>query len=580
VPARLAERLPWRLLLYLLLAVGLTWPALAQLGRAVPGAARTDLANALWSTWFVARSVGEGSLPWHTALLDPPMGGTLLVADPLGALAALPLVGLVGLPAAYSLVVLGNLALAGWAAHRLAGALAADLGITPVLRAELAGLVAGVAYESAPILCSAVHNGSSEGIAGGWAALAAWACWRVARHGGAGRALLAAVALLLAALGSWYGAVVAFLFAGALALLGTPGRWRATLGARVGSLVLGLALVLPLALAVRAAATAPDNLVRIKDPRELMTVRRSTGPADLRGYLATGEFRSPDFRQISRYGEQFFHCHYLGWVLLLGAGLALRRRRGTGWLWLAGLSGLALSLGPVAVRDGSAWIILQDRAIPLPYLLVERLPGFSSLSLLYRLAQAPALAAALLSGLAVGGLPWPRRAAGLAVGAVLLEGRLLCPLHALPGLTAVVPAPALRALARAPAGVVLEWPVVGGRDYLYEQTIHQHPIAGSLNFPNNAVGMKAWRGLVAAAAPVGAAPDTASLAAFRQAASTRARAAGVRYVVAHDDPEARPDMQDEAMRIIELAFPPLELLPEDAAGAGAGAAAVRVYPLW
>ncbi|NOY27605.1 MAG: hypothetical protein GXP62_17205 [Oligoflexia bacterium] len=575
----LRYRLPWRALAYLLLAVVITWPAAAGLGRTVPGADRTDLWNALWSIWFFVQSVTTGTLPWHTALLAPPAGGSLLVADPLNAALALPLVPVIGLPAAYSILVIGQVAFSGWAAHKLAADVAGAAG----LNAGVAGSIAGTAYATAPVLRAAIHNGSSEGIGGGFVALAAWACWRAAREGGLRRAVLAGLALLLAALASWYGAVVAFLFAGALALLGLHGRWRATLAARLGALLLGLALVTPLALATRAAVSAPDNLVRIKNPRELATVRRSTGPADIRGYFMPGDFRSPDFRSLSRYGEQFFHCHYLGWVILLGAGLSLRRRVDAAWLWLAGLCGLLLSLGPVAVRDGAAWIIMGDRAIPLPYLLVESLPGFSSLSLLYRLAQAPALAGAVLAGCGAAGVSGRGLVGVLGVAGVLLEGRFLSPLGALPGVVSVQVASSIVALADAPPGVVIDFPVVGGRRYLFEQTVHQHPMAGTLNFPNNAVGQRAWRGLAEAAAAV---TDSASAASagggtltqadrvqFRTLASHRARAAGVRYVVVHDDPWARPDMQDEAVRILEQALVPLATGRDDVGD-------VRVYALW
>lgn len=566
----LRERLPWRAGLYLLLAVGLTWPAVVELGTGVPGGQRTDLWDALWSDWFVHQALSRGELPGFTLLLDPPRGGSLQVADPLGALLTWPLQALLGLPAAYSLIVLFHLALAGWSAHRFAAALARTLDLPP----ERAGLIAGVAYGSAPILRAAVHNGSSEGIGGGLAMLAAWACWSAARQGGALRVGLAGLALFLAALGSWYGAVCAFLFAGALLLLGSGGPWRLRWGARASSLMLGVALVVPVAVVTRTAASAPDNLVRIKHPRELQIVRRSTGPADLRGFFLPGDFRSPDFREISRYGEDFFHCHYLGWVLLVGAGLGLRRRPGTGFLWLAGGAGFLLALGPVAVKDGGALIIWEDRAIPLPYLLVERLPGFSSLSLLYRLTQAPAMALSLLAGLGLAGLrrgPWVSAAS---VAAILVEGRLLCPLGSLPDLVDVQPPAPIRALASEPEGIVLNYPVVGGRPYLYEQTVHGHPVAGTLNFPNNGVGMRAWQALGDAAAKAGADPDPAALAAFRAAVLPRARALGVRYVIVHEDPWARPDVQDQAVQVIESAFQPL------AADGPGTSAPVRVYRLW
>ncbi len=412
------------ILVYSSLALALTWPALSQLGRAVPGAARTDIWNSLWTLWFGADALLAGHLPYAADLLNHPDGGTLLVSDPLGVLFVTPLLLGVSLPTSYALLVFWRLLLAGLSAHLLArdliqGAAPGDD------RAAMGAWISGVGLASAPVILSAVHNGTSESFNVGWALLSVWAAHRVATGGGARWVLLTGVLLPLACLASWYAGVVAFFFVGALLLLGAGDRpWKAGLSGRFGALILGLLLTAPLARAFQTAATAPTNLVGIKHSQELDSVRRSTGPADPVGYLRGGDFRSPDFRVISRYGEGFFHCHYLGWVLMVGALLSLRRRQGTGFVWLAGALGLALSLGPVLVSQASPVILAGDRAVPLPYFLVERLPGFSSLSLVYRLALAPALAAALLAGVGYGSLlsqrRAPRWAAAVVVAAILL----------------------------------------------------------------------------------------------------------------------------------------------------------------
>ena len=545
-------------LAYVALAAAVTWPAVTELGAAVPGSSRTDLWNSLWSMWFVARSIAAGELPYATTLLNYPQGGTLLVADPLGALMAAPLIPAVGLAAAYALVVLAQLSLAGVVAHRFAEDLLRWLRPGASLSAAW---VAGVGYATAPVLLSAVHNGTSEAFAGGWPALAAWACWRVAAHGGARRAALAAGALLLAALSSWYGAVVAFLFAGAITVFGVPGG-AGRLKVRALALAASLALVAPLAWATHHAATDNGNLVGIKGDREVALVRRSTGPADPVGYVMPGDYRSPDFRAMSRYSEDFFHCHYLGWVLLAGAGLTLGggRRRGTGPLWLAAGAGAVLSLGPVLARQGMAVIILGDRAIPLPYFLLERVPGFSALSLVYRLALAPALGVALLAALGVAGRG---RLALVATLAILVEGRFASPLGGLPDTSDVRPETSIAALAAAPDGAVVNFPVVGGRDYLFEQTTHGKPIAGGLNFPNNTTSRRFWQAALDAAGK----PD----AEVRRAVASKARSLGVRYLVIHPDPAARPDMHDTAVRALRRAFPLLE---------DAGDDEVAVVSLW
>ena len=72
-------------LVYFSMAVLLTWPAAMYLGQAVPGAQRTDTWNSLWSLHHWATTLWSGEMPWSVDLLNFPKGGTLLVADPLGA---------------------------------------------------------------------------------------------------------------------------------------------------------------------------------------------------------------------------------------------------------------------------------------------------------------------------------------------------------------------------------------------------------------------------------------------------------------------------------------------------------------
>lgn len=553
---------------YLALAALLTWPAVARLGDAVPGSPSTDLWDGMWSLWFASQALLQGRIPYETSLLDHPWGGTLLVADPLGALLATPFIALLGLPVAYTLLVLGQLAFAGGAAHKL-GEEVAGHALGPE-RSRGAGWVAGVAYASAPVLIAGVHNGNTESFAGGWAALAVLACYRLALRGGVRRAVLAGLALALAALGSWYGGVVAFLFAGALLALppaGAVSTWRA----RGGALLLGLALAAPAAWAFQAAATSPDNLVGIKDARETALVRRTTGPADPLAYLIPGDYRSPDFRKISRYGEDFVHSPYLGWTLLVAGALALRGRpRGLGAIGLAAALGFLLSLGPVLARQGMAVIFLDDRAMPLPYFLVERLPGFRSLSLVWRLAQAPALAFAVLA--AVGAAGRGRGALAAVCAAVVLEVRLLSPVADLPALAETRLSDAIDALASAPEGAVMNFPVVGGRGYLYEQTRHGRPLAGTLNFPNNAASKKVWQALLDAADG----PPGELLARVGE----RARRARIRYVVVHEDPRARPDMHDAAVRALAAAVAPIASGPAPAVDGSGQTVQVRVYALW
>ncbi len=554
---------------YVGMAVLLTWPAAVGFGAAVPGAPRTDLWNSLWTFWFAAEALGAGSLPWNAHLLNHPEGGTLMVSDPLGVAFMTPLLWVLSLPAAYTVLVWWRLALAGVGAH-----LAAELLLRRNQGSPAAAWIAGVGFCAAPVVLSGVHNGTSEAFNVGWAALGVYGMLRVLDGGSRRWAVATGVLLALAAVASWYAGVVAFCLCAVLALVGGLNR-QAGFGRSVGALLLGLALAAPAAAAFHEAATAESNLVGIKHAQELQGVRRTTGPADPVGYLRGGDFRSPDFRVLSRYGENFVHCTYLGWVLLLGVGLAFGWRPRARVLWAVAGGGVALgalSLGPVWVSGGSPVILAGDRAVPLPYFALERLPGFSSLSLLYRLAVGPSLAAALLAAVGYGRLaartPSLRWLPFAVVLALLTEKRVVSPLTTLPDVVDVRPAPGVQALADAPPGAVLNFPVVGGRAYLYEQTVHRKPLAGTLNFPNNRAGQRVWKAWLRHAAE--------EPADFARRATSAAKARGVRYLVVHDDALARPDQHDAAVSAIEAAFAPLEA--QD--GGDPLRAPVRVYALW
>ena len=535
---------PTRLVaVYAALGVLVTWPALLQLGDSVVGADRTDLWNSLWSLDHVASSLADGRLPWRTEALGFPDGGVLLPADLVNGLLGAPLVLALGAATAWGVLVQAHLAFSGVAAHLLARRLHGT---------DRAGWVAGAAWLAAPVLISSIHNGTSEAVGGGWLPLAvllaldAHRSWR--------RAALAALALAVATAASWYYGVCAFLVLACLVLTG-PGRGRVLVVALVGA-----ALVLPLAVATDRAAEHDDGLVLIKNEGEVSLVRRSTGPVDPRTWVVPGDFRSPDFRDFSAYGEGFVHCTYLGWTLLLLAPLGLRRQ--TRFLALAGLLGGVLASGPVLLLDGRPLLVDDRWVVALPYALLERLPGFSSLSLLYRLGALPLLAVAVLGGGAVGrrGPPWvPLAAAAL----VLLELRFAAPTAGLPEHTVVAHPSPLLELRDAPEGAVMVYPLAGGRPHLYDQLAHEKPLAAILNFPANDASHKVWRVALRAAS------DRTSSERLRRHVSSAARRQGVRYLVVRHEADTRLDMHSGAVAAVERAFEPLAADDQ-----------VAVYALW
>lgn len=531
---------------YAALAAAITWPAALHPITAVPGAPRTDAADSLWSLWFTAVRVREGALPDSVAgLLNHPDGGTFWPADPLNGLLAVPLVLAMGAAAAWTVLVLGHLVFAGLAAHRLGEAFEGN------------GYVSGTLYAAAPITLAHIHNGASEALGGtGWLALAALAVVHLQRAPSWPRVGVAALALALAAFAHAYTGVLAFIFLAGAVLFGGSARARGLLAA--AGLAGSLLAAGPAGFAL-SRSTAKDNVVGIKTDKELATIRRTIGPADPEVLVHAGDFRSPNFDKMSRYGEELVHCAYLGWVPLLAAALSLRRRRGTAILWFAGLTAVILAMGPVLVADGGPVILAGRRAIPLPYLLVEPLPGFRSLSLLWRLAQLAALALAVLSSRVSGK---SAGVAGILTILALAETRLASPARRLPGHINGEVAAEIVALAGAPDGAVMNYPVVGGRAYLYEQTAHGKPVTGTLNFPNNNASRTVWK---AAMESAGVNDER-----FAGIVSAEAQKEGIRYLVVHVDAHADDDdMHTEAVRAIREAFTPM-----------AESTGVRVYRFW
>ncbi len=542
---------PWRLLLHALAAAAVLAPALRAGAGFAPGSPRTDVEDGLWGALHLRAALAQGAALWRTTGLNHPDGGMVVVADPLGAAliaAASPALGLGG--AATALAGL-QLTLAGWLVHRFAveRAIAAGRRGGGV---EAAGLAAGWSFMTCGTLLSVLHNGSSEGLGAGALALTAWMAWRTSRGGRARDALGCALGLGWAALQGPYIGALALGFAGCLLA-----RGPAQPSVRAAAIGLGLALALPWAGAQRAAATHPDALLHIKGAPQLHAMRRSTGPADPRSYLLPLDARAPDIARLGRGGEAFLHCGYLGWITLI-VGIFAARAPGDRRVLLASLGAGALSLGPTVLIDGQP-LLLGGRALPLPFAAVELAPGFSSLSLLWRLGLGLSLGLALRLGAAE-----PRGWLRLALPAlVLAEAWALSPAGRAQRAVEVDPPAAIRALAAAAPGAVLHHPAGAVTPFLLHQAQHGHPVAATVNIASNPAAEALWRAIHAAAA----APEAARCGPLR----SRARALGLRYIVEMDAPEAAPDPRGPALRAALRCARPV---------GPAGAPGPRAWALW
>ncbi len=513
------------ILIRFLAYLGLAWVWVQPATMSVPGGARSDVWNSLWSMWFSHHSVAQGRLPWATELLGAPFGGTVLLPDPMAGVFALFAVPALGVAGAYTALVLLRLAAAGLVVHLFAEDWLSEAGLEPEA-ASRAGWLAGIGYASAPVLLAGLQCGTTEAVSGAWPALAAWLCWRASVHGGRKAGVLAALALLGAALSSWYAAVVAFIFAGVL-LLGTPGRRR------LGPLLAGLILVLPLAIFTHLTHSDPTHM-GTRSPEILAKIRETFGAADLLGFVwPTADANLATFSPAER-GQGYLHTTYLGCVLLLGTIVALVR--GLPRARLIGLAGglcALLALGPVLQINGVqvlGW---------MPYALLESSPGFGGLSLLWRLGAGAALAAALLGAAATRG---HRLAVVLGVGLVLAEVAWVSPISAGIARSDVQPSAALTALTSAPMGAVLTVPAFRQHPDLWWQTQHQKPTTGNINRRR---GHKAQAWLQAARGQ--------SLSEI----STAAQTTGIRFLLVHKGTTMRENPNQALVRTVRAGVTPL-----------------------
>ena len=116
---------PWQtasiLLVYELLALAMTWPAVARLETHIAGG-RWDTLVHQWTFWWVRESIATGLNPFETHLLFYPVGVSLASHNIawLNIALWLPLQAVIGRYPAYSLLFISTFALNGFAMYLLA----------------------------------------------------------------------------------------------------------------------------------------------------------------------------------------------------------------------------------------------------------------------------------------------------------------------------------------------------------------------------------------------------------------------------------------------------------------------------
>lgn len=359
----------------------LTLPAWGQGG--LIGHPDVDVWNHAWGLWWWADQLASGVLPWRSGLFSHPGGGVLWFADPVGALALLPITLTLGPAVAWNALLLARVAWAGLHARRFAAVLGVDGPHT---------VLAGAAFATTPYLMGELHNGISEVCAVGWVPLVLTE-WLLAVRAGNMRAWLRfGLALGLTAWATPYYALGLGLVVAPATLVAYWRRWmdlRLALPGAVLALALGGASV-----AVwRSALSAPGAVIERDESSETSLMRHNA--VDLREPFLPATFRSVDY--AAEYGgEQFRHSIALRLGVILLVGLAAWRRPRAVLPWVALLC-FALSLG-LGSRPFMGGRYVGPDWLRLPFgWLVDALPGLAITHPARLAVAAHAIAAALVA---------------------------------------------------------------------------------------------------------------------------------------------------------------------------------------
>ena len=428
------------------------------------GAPVSDVWNGVWSLWWMTEQLFQGSGICSTQF-NYPTGGCIVPSDWTGVLLMLLLRNVFSPIQAFNGVVWLQVGMIGVGMMVLTKQLIVESSQGTFLsRAFFAGLL----LQLSTVVLTGLHNGSTEVLSLGWVLIGLKGYVRGIRGDNVQWLWVLPVVAT-----SWYGVVGFVVFAVGIALAERP-PYRTW----VVPTVVVLLLWFIFAGWVLEHSTGKGNVIFIKSLSEMDSVRRTIGSSDPLTYVVPWMYRSPDFSEVSRYGENFVHSSYVGCVALIGLRWVAKEYR---WLLWVGLIGCILSLGPVLVIQSEPLVFDDRLGIPLPYFLLERVPFFSSLTLLYRLSWIPIVAIVMTVVSSV-----PQRWFGIWTIFALSEVFLLSPNRDLPSCSDVGMVQELSSLQDLPDGTVAHYPLVGGRPHMLASLVHKKPTLVTLNFSSNA----------------------------------------------------------------------------------------------
>lgn len=476
------------LLLYAALAVVVSWPMARSFTTAVVGAeGGVDAYQCAWNLWWVAQAIAGGQLPFFSWLLFYPQGVDLFwqTLQFSQGVVALPVTLALGPLAAFNFTVLASFVIGGYVTFLFARHVT---GHAP------GALVAGMVFAFSPYHMQKMVDGGLEVIAIQWLPCYFFALYLLLERPRWWRSLLAGALLLWVSLGSWYYgmfAVIATGLAAAVWLLvpgpdADPGwhwpgreRWAAAIWGATPVLWWGLVL----APRLLGLSSTPDALW---DMRGIQAARS----ADLLDFFLPNPLHplwgeSVRAAREASYPDAIIWNVALGWVgLALGAvGAVAAWPAARRWLTLMGLT-MLLALGP-ALRVGGV-----ETGVPLPFALLQSLPGIRSAQRPSHIVVVASLALAIVAAY---GLAWlcrrlPARAAGwltaatvaLVIAVDAYAGPMTVVRREIHPFYATLPPPPADTAGR-PTGAILPLPLyvnINRSDNLTPQMLHRWPILG------------------------------------------------------------------------------------------------------
>jgi hypothetical protein len=346
-------------LVYLVMAVFLTWPLVTQLNTHTPAGFGGDVWAHHWTYWWVKTAVSQGQNPFITDLLYYPEGVSLTTHNiPWFNIGLwIPLQAIIGGPAAFGLIYILAFAFNGFAMFLL---------VREHTERTAAAFIGGLIFGAWPFVVS--QTGHPNTIILGFVPLTLLMLKRTMERGRARDALVAGLFLALTGIVRWQLLIIASIAIGLFIInkLVTDKACRSRKTVMLLLLVglVSLVLMAPLLAPVITGMVGQEDLgsilkTRLERSSDLLSYVIPNHRLRLYGGLAR---QLPDSLNFS--GDTI---EFMGFVTLILLGIGVVKGRRAAWPWLVILLVyLILALGPVLT------IAHQPMSgVPMPFRLVQ-----------------------------------------------------------------------------------------------------------------------------------------------------------------------------------------------------------------